>query len=979
MTWKFTLSICRRFSSTQAAAIFVLVASTHVAGAQATQSLIDRIGTLEGARDPKCYATASRLEDFMYGTPLSDEARFAKNDLQTATVKTVWLAASQISSNKSHEIGASDLIPILNARARIEPFFPLGGWSVKAHDGIPSTISERDKRQYSSIAFGLRAILAAQQASLLSNGGVLPPLSPEAIDVLKQHLDLWALAALQRADLGARLENAVEIDAQAFRAAWLSVVGRDQSLSDVATTPSPTTQRSDFSTLRSIVDQKIEAYAAYNSLSMPVFLRNLQVYFARFRWPSDPEMGTAFRDYFTNTMVQFTSDIYHEADRLAVTRGDVLSRLSDVHEAVTLYLPHEVNEYEDVIYFPNLAGNERVIVEAYDLDAYRDAGIHWLHLEQAINRQDFKAQLELDPFAAELVVEGSAQFGVLVLRIAGKIAQDTKAKSLHLTHLEQSLKTIQARINTNAKTPKSQPATTAAIASASSGSAPSDNVYFTDVTADSGIAFEHRSADWLSRLIRSYSVTDENVARLAIPPAFGGSGVAAEDIDGDGDQDILILSGLGNALFLNDGHGRFSDDTKQAGLRWVRQLDGLPGEPRQPIIADFDNDGHQDIFISYAGDPHRLYRNLGDARFNDVTSTAGLGGINDVAGPATALDFDRDGLLDIYVGSFGDYPHGVLPTLERRNFNGLPNRLLRNKGNMQFEDVTSGSGTANTGWTQAVGHSDLDLDGYQDLIVGNDFGVNAYLRNQGDGTFEDMSAAWGMDKPSYTMNVGLTDLNRDGYPDIYISNIVTFDKDQSYVMPAKGTQMRFDPKTMATMRVLESNDLWVSQSTDNRLTKYDLSNAVNRGASSTGWSWDADFFDFDNDGDVDLYCVNGMNEYAVYSSENPYGIDADGNQRTAIVPASESETNVFFLNQDGRLQNESEASGANLLGNSRSVAYLDLEGDGDLDMVVNNYHGPAVVYRNNMQQADNNWLAIRLVGEPANGTTRETPSAHELS
>ena len=110
---------------------------------------------------------------------------------------------------------------------------------------------------------------------------------------------------------------------------------------------------------------------------------------------------------------------------------------------------------------------------------------------------------------------------------------------------------------------------------------------------------------------------------------------------------------------------------------------------------------------------------------------------------------------------------------------GSPNALFRNTGTLTFADVTAGSGLDNTGWTQAVAHTDLDGDGWQDVIVGNDFGVNAYYRNRRDGTFENIAERIGTDKPSYTMNIGITDLNDDDDPDIYISNIVTMNKDET--------------------------------------------------------------------------------------------------------------------------------------------------------------------------------------------------------
>ena len=201
-------------------------------------------------------------------------------------------------------------------------------------------------------------------------------------------------------------------------------------------------------------------------------------------------------------------------------------------------------------------------------------------------------------------------------------------------------------------------------------------------------------------------------------------------------------------------------------------------------------------------------------------------------------------------------------------------------------------------------------------------------------------------------------------------------KDEKYVAPNENTTMEFNPDKLANMRVVEANDLFISESTNGNLTGYKLSDKVGRGYSSTGWSWGADFFDVDNDGDDDLYVTNGMNEYNLYSTENPYYTDPlENKQRNVYLPSSSRETNVFFINTNGKLQNMSEQSGANILSNSRSVAYLDYDNDGDLDMILNNYHEAAVLYRNNAELLGGNWLKIKLIGDPAQNINRDAIGA----
>jgi len=917
--------------------------------------IVKEIGDLEGVRDPKCYATASRLEDFIYGTPLESEARFKKIALQKQLIREAWIKATAAATKSGKEtIDADTLRPILQA---IVPYSQKsdGDWSVRE-----LVITARDKRQYGSVAYALRAILAVQQDSLL-DGTSLLPLDDAAVELFKESIDLVSLAALQTADQRARFANRQRLNAADLSSAWSDIVKHGETHASAAKTAAAT-QTEKFATIKAIVAEKLTAFEKYNSLTFPVFLRNIQVYMARHMWPTDPAEGELFRKQFTETMIAWTGDVMLEAEKNARKGGHSLIRVEDVDAAVQRFEPHELNRYEDVIYFPRLPHDERITIEAYDLDAFRDPGLHWLYLSEVLKDPDYKGTLEPDPFAAELLTEGGAQMGTLILRVAGNFADQDGKERLDHTHLTKAVQRIQTLLDKHASLPPVKNAATTIASAPTAKTKSASGTYFTNVTPSSGIKFDHRMSDWLARQIRSYTVTEGNTARLAVPPAFGGSGLAAEDIDNDGDIDVLILSGAGNALYLNDGKGSFTDVTESAGLHWTRP-DGTAGEPRQPIIADFDNDGLEDIVITYVNDAHRCYRNLGNARFEDVTARCALGGIGLVGGPATSIDYDKDGLLDLYIGYFGDYIHGEVPTLSRRNSNALPDKLFHNKGNFVFEDVSAGSGVENLGWAQSVGHLDFDGDGWEDLICGNDFGVNAWYRNLGNGKFEDVSPKIGTDKPSYTMGLGITDLNRDGHPDVYVSNIVTMDKDEKYVLPDAKTRMKFNPAKMANMRVVEANDLFTSTANGS----YEQSQAVGRGYKSTGWSWGANFFDFDNDGDDDLYVLNGMNEYAVYSSVNPYS-------NTTLLPVAEKESPVFFVNRNGRLLEESTSSGAAPLGNARSSAQFDFDGDGDLDMVVNNFNMPAIVYRNNAA-ASNHWIKIRLTGDPAKGVSRDAIGA----
>ena len=597
-------------------------------------SIFGEILSLESASDPKCHATASRLENFVYGTPLSDTARFRKNELASALALHIWKAGAANNPDvetlqSTHIQDALKMFPAIEAG-------PDGSWLVRTPKGDTLSITERDKRQYSSIAYSLRAILAAQQQVTIRKIQ-FPPLSESAVEAMKEAVDVFQLAALQSADQFARKVNAQEITALNMKRSW-AVVGLP--LNDPINKETGEFPSSDFFTLQQIIAQKVAAYATYNEVSNQIFLRNLQVYFAKRRWPADPESGATLKNYIAQIIVNFAVELYHGADASARDRHDHLIREQDVSQFAQKFVAHRINEYEDAIFFPNLERDQQVFIESYDMDSFRDSGLHWRYLQFALEDASFKGQLGADPFAAELLAENIAQFGVLVLRIAGQHAIENGDERLTTAHFDSGLRDLQQRIVAHGKA-KPQKSGDDTIVSSNTTSVQSDagGPLFKDVAVTMGIDYQHRSSDWLSRQLRSYLKTGEETGNITIPPAFGGSGIAAEDVNHDNWPDLLVLSGLGNRLYLNQEGKTFVDYTEKSGIRWQRPEDGQPGEPRQPIIADFDNDGHQDIFISYVDDHHRLYKGHGNGTFTDVTESCGLGGKGLVGGPATAFGF----------------------------------------------------------------------------------------------------------------------------------------------------------------------------------------------------------------------------------------------------------------------------------------------------------------------------------------------------
>ena len=209
-------------------------------------------------------------------------------------------------------------------------------------------------------------------------------------------------------------------------------------------------------------------------------------------------------------------------------------------------------------------------LESYDCDSFRDTGLHWLMLKTLYRSELYIGTLP-DPFAAEILTEAVSEYGVLLFRVAGRIAsaQDDPLVVLTPRHITAAGDRIATRASRH-HAAAGQAATVPTIVSATpAGTDETGALFFSDVTAGTGVDFEHRSTAWIGRFRRT----------AKLPPTFSGGGVAADDIDGDGHPDLLFVGGAGNAFYRNDGHGRFENVTDRAGIDFIRP-DGTHGGVR---------------------------------------------------------------------------------------------------------------------------------------------------------------------------------------------------------------------------------------------------------------------------------------------------------------------------------------------------------------------------------------------------------------
>lgn len=451
----------------------------------------------------------------------------------------------------------------------------------------------------------------------------------------------------------------------------------------------------------------------------------------------------------------------------------------------------------------------------------------------------------------------------------------------------------------------------------------SNELRFTDVTQKAGITFKHISSPEKKYIVESMS-----------------GGLALIDYDNDGYQDIYFVNSLTvdlvksrtktkSVLYRNNGDGTFTDVTDKAGV-------GDIGWGMGAAVGDYNNDGFDDLYVTCYG-PNHLLRNNGNGTFTDVTQTAGVDDKRWSAG-AAFVDYDNDGKLDLFVSNYVafDFSHppdfgkgrlcqykGIPVQCGPRGLPGDGDSLFHNNGDGTFEDVTKKAGVPDPDGYYGMGVicSDFDQDGLVDIFVANDSVPNFLYHNNGDGTFKEIGFTSGTavnenGSEQGSMGVTVGDYDHDGRFDLFVTN---FDDDYNTLYHNDGP---------------------------NAFT--DVSYAAKVAAVSLPYvGWGTKFFDYDNDGWVDLFVANGH----VYPQ----------------IPTYRQRNLVHHNNRDGTFTEVAAQLGAPFLekGVARGAVFGDLDNDGDVDIVINNLDGAAQVLRNDGGNASNSVL-IKTVGVKSN-------------
>jgi hypothetical protein len=495
--------------------------------------------------------------------------------------------------------------------------------------------------------------------------------------------------------------------------------------------------------------------------------------------------------------------------------------------------------------------------------------------------------------------------------------------------------------------------------------------HFTDKLQESGVTFVNRVVD--------------DASKDYMPVHYDhGNGIAVADVDGDGLYDIYFTNQVGgNELWKNLGGGKFRNITQEAGV-------GLPGRISVTAsFADFDNDGSEDLFVTTVLGGDVLFKNDGKGHFKDITREAGLGLVSHSSG-AVFFDYDRDGLLDLLVCNVGRYtndkkgPDGEyvgLPDAFRGHLH--PDRfeypvLYKNMGHDKFKDVTAEVGLRPHGWCGDASFADLDGSGYPGVYFLNMMGQNHYYENEGGRKFVDKTDQYFPKTPWGAMGIKFFDFDNDGRLDLLLTDMHS---DMFHeVGPGEEKRKAQSPPADEILGAPSGNFIFGNALYHN-LGGGNFEEVSDKMGVENYWPWGPSVGDLNADGWDDIFIASGMGypfRYGINSlllnnrgekfldAEFLTGIEPRGKAHIPYFTLDCSQLGLDQLKQKvcfGR-QDKIQVMGTP---SSRSAVIFDLDNDGDLDIVTNNFDSAPQVFISDLAQVKEiHWLKIRLVGTASN-------------
>lgn len=899
--------------------------------AETAVAIVDRIGELETERDVTCWTSFRQLDNFIASKTYSDFATVTKIIASKALVQAVWAQASK--NNAGDVVTADDLHAVVGDLAVELPEEKKAELSKFADDH-----QLQQFRDYRTTSEHWRVLLSVAQDELERPEPELDALDKSGVDALALIATRLGLSLLTESGEIATEARTPFIESDHVQKAYRTLRQRHAipAYEPTAYEPDVANARSLRAALtKRLIDAKVTALRDYNKTSDDLLVELNRVS----RIPLTPQAAERLEGEL-KSFARFLAKGYEpmRADNYLADGNFAPAKLAArdyvdapfVENAIMQLFPHVMLPNGDLkLSFVPRPGNisnrelspQDVTLLDHHMNAMRDTAFHWTVLQRVFNDDPFAMEV----FAAEYVSEIISVVATFYLRRAQTMARQSGAETI--------TPDIIARVRDPGYVmvmPGGEPAVPwgkAEQAAKAKVMAPYGEALFADVTAAAG----------LPTTLAPTSAGSPGDEGFDIQKVMG-SGVATGDINGDGNADLFFTGPGLHRLYLGDGKGTFDDVTEAWGVT------GSGTDGRGALMVDYDGDGDLDLFVAHSKEASQLLANEG-GRLTDVAADVGLQ-TGQGAHVGNWLDYDGDGDLDLYLGYYGSAACNKgecrgrnLPSLDGRN--GTPNQLWRNDG-ARFTEVGADAGVADEGWTLAVSAFDYDGDGDLDLYLANDFGANPLLQNDGKGHFVDVAAAVGAADRGSGMNVSFSDLDGSGSFDLFVSNIDMFSKTIKVVFPDDKSVVDLDDRVLRAFQYLSGNKLYSVGRDDADQVRFDAIEGQWFEPGDRGWGWAAPFFDYDGDGDEDLYLANGW------------------------IPGSPAadQRNQMFIRDAERFYMAPPTSPEAFAGNSRGVALADFDNDGDLDLAVSGLNEAPRVLRN--EQKGGVFVGIQLQGKGGN-------------